>query len=437
MRKILPTLTAVVLSTIISYPIHAQCNYTTGGNGISKFAGTPITIDGVMADWTPFFNDADNNSYDNTNGTDLNAPISDAGRDLTRLVITSDLNNLYLYIQRAGSSSNKIDVIMYLDINNNDMMEWGEPVFQFDWSGSNGVVAASVHNYIPAAILLDNSITQNLDGSSLLGTLQHRKYLGHFGQGTADGNSMEAKIPFAEITQLNILGNTTYQLFSGQNFKFHMSTINGNISSIPNINSINDDFGGCVIAPVGGSLPVSLLNFQATMKERNALLNWKTTNHYNFSHFVIEKSTDARNFKQAAIVFAPENSSSENNYNYKDNLLNIPDKAIYYRLQMVDADGSSSYSETRMVRLTDENILQISTFPNPTTNELHVMIPDIWQNKMVTYEIYNATGVLMFRYQNKQAGQVQQLKVQHLNRGNYVIKASNGLNSIISKFIKY
>lgn len=185
------------------------------------------------------------------------------------------------------------------------------------------------------------------------------------------------------------------------------------------------------------TLPVSLLRFQANLKEKNALLNWSTTNHYNFSHFVVEKSVDARSFKEAAIVFAPETTSSENNFNYKDNLQNCTDKTIYYRLKMVDVDGKSSYSETRMLRLTEEQKVQISTFPNPATNEVRVMIPNNWQEKMVTYEIYNSTGVLVQRYQNKQAAQVQQLNVRQLKTGNYILKVNNGINTSTSKFIKY
>lgn len=184
------------------------------------------------------------------------------------------------------------------------------------------------------------------------------------------------------------------------------------------------------------TLPVSLLSFQANLKEKDALLSWTTTNHYNFSHFVIEKSVDAGSFKEAAIVFAPETTSSENNFNYKDNLQNSTDKAIYYRLKMVDVDGKSSYSETRMVRLTEENKVQISTFPNPATNEVRVMIPNSWQEKMVTYEIYTSTGILVQRYQNIKAAQVQQLNVQQLNTGNYILKVNNGTNSSTSKFIK-
>lgn len=422
---------------LINTPVSAQCNYTTGSNGTSAFLISPITINGSMTDWSFYLNDPDNNSYDNTNGTDLDAPISDAGRDLTRMAFTSDLSNLYIYIERAGSTNNSVDIIYYVDINNNDLMNLNEPVLHFNWSGANGNVTVSVANYIPAADALSNTISQNLDGGSLWGTLTPRTNLGQLGKGSADGRSMEVMIPLSNLTQLDLSGNVINQLQPGQDFKFHLSTINGNISSIPNLNSINDNFGGCLNAPVATStLPVSLLSFQANLKEKDALLSWTTTNHYNFSHFVIEKSVDARNYKEAAIVFAPETTSSENNYKYKDNLQNSTDKAIYYRLKMVDVDGKSSYSQTRMLRLTEEHKVQISTFPNPATSEVRVMIPNSWQEKMVTYEIYNSTGTMVQRYQNKQAAQIQQLNVQQLSTGSYILKVNNGTNTSVSTFIK-
>ncbi len=393
-----------------------------------------------MTDWNFYLNDPDNISFDNTNGTDMDAPISDAGRDLTRMAFTSDLNNLYIYIERAGSTNNSVDIIYYVDINNNDLMDLNEPVLHFNWGGSNGNVSVSVANYIPVATVLSNTISQNLDGGTLWGTVTPRTSLGQLGNGSADGKSMEVRIPFSSLTQTNLLGNVINQLQPGQNFKFHLSTINGNISSIPNVNSINDNFGGCLSAPMATStLPVSLLSFQATLRDKNATLGWTTTNHFNFSHFIIEKSTDARSFTEAAVLFADAaTSNAETNYKYKDNLQSCTAKIVYYRLKMVDVDGSFTYSETRMVRLTSEEAkVLISTFPNPATNEVRVMIPTEWQEKAVTYEIFNSTGILMQRYQNKRAAQVQQMNVQQLNSGNYLLKVSTGANSSTSKFIKY
>jgi hypothetical protein len=189
--------------------------------------------------------------------------------------------------------------------------------------------------------------------------------------------------------------------------------------------------------PLSPSQPVSLLAFQVNLKEKNAVLSWTTTNHYKFSHFIIEKSNDAKNYTEATILFADETNSVENSFKYKDNLLNNTEKTTYYRLKLVDINGKASYSETRMVRLSEENKVQISTFPNPAINEVRVMIPTDWQEKLVTYEIYSNAGVLIQRYQNKQAAQVQHLNVQQLNSGNYLLKVNNGTTSTISNFVKY
>lgn len=184
-------------------------------------------------------------------------------------------------------------------------------------------------------------------------------------------------------------------------------------------------------------LPVSLISFQANLKDKTASLNWISSNHYNFSHYVVEKSTDGRTFEQAAVLFVDANySNASNGYTYKDNLQNSSSKVVYYRLKMVDTDEKYAYSEVRMVRLATENKVQISTFPNPVVNELRVMVPAEWQEKAVTYEIYNSTGVMVSRVQNSKASQIQQLNVQQLNSGNYIVKVSNGSAVSTSKIVK-
>ena len=89
-----------------------------------------------------------------------------------------------------------------------------------------------------------------------------------------DGKAIEIKLPFAKITQLNILNQVINQLTFGQDFKFHVSTINGGVGSVPGLNSINDNFGGCLRAPVA-VLPVHLISFQGNMNKNNKVtLNW-------------------------------------------------------------------------------------------------------------------------------------------------------------------
>lgn len=187
------------------------------------------------------------------------------------------------------------------------------------------------------------------------------------------------------------------------------------------------------------TLPVTLTSFQANLKDKSASLVWTTANQVNFSHFVIEKSTDGKNFQEAAVLFAEEQTTTATtDYKYKDNLQNSSSKTVFYRLKMVDVNEKYSYSETRMVRLatTELNNVQISTFPNPVTSEVRIMVPADWQEKAVTYEIYNSTGVLVQRVQNQKAAQVQQINMQKLNGGNYIVKVSNGSVTSTSKIIK-
>ncbi len=187
------------------------------------------------------------------------------------------------------------------------------------------------------------------------------------------------------------------------------------------------------------TLPLTLLNFDAILKEDiKALLNWTTTDHKEFSHFVLQRSTDGRNFKDVMTLFTePVETSAVNQYSYTDNIYGIGSGVIYYRLQMVDVDTKYQYSPIRMVRLNTNNNIQIQTFPNPVTSELRVTIPSGWQEKNLSYEIYNNNGMLVSRTQVARAAQVQQLNVQSLGSGNYIIRVTNGQVMSSSKFVKY
>ncbi len=186
-------------------------------------------------------------------------------------------------------------------------------------------------------------------------------------------------------------------------------------------------------------LPVTLTSFQALLKNNNSELVWSTTSHTNFSHFVIEKSTNGKDFSDAGVMFADANSDASYtfNYSYKDNLQNNTSSVVYYRLKMVDIDGKYSYSEIRMIRLSaNDTKIKLSTFPNPVTNEVRVMIPAEWQEKQVVYEVYNSNGLLVKRVNNTKAAQIQQINVQDLNGGTYIVKVSNGAETSSSKIIK-
>jgi hypothetical protein len=85
-------------------------------------------------------------------------------------------------------------------------------------------------------------------------------------------------------------------------------------------------------------------------------LKWATTSEKNVSHFVIEKSTDGKNYSQVGIVFAYGNTSETMNYPFIDKNINAGQAGtIYYRLRSVDNDGKNKLSEVATITIATKN----------------------------------------------------------------------------------
>lgn len=185
-------------------------------------------------------------------------------------------------------------------------------------------------------------------------------------------------------------------------------------------------------------LPVKLMNFQAMLIDNKATLNWKTASEVNFSYFTVEKSFDGVNFNEAGVVFAAGNSNAETSYTLNDNLANTSSSVVYYRLRMTDNDGSTSYSDIRMLRLSKEgeSILTLQTYPNPAVTDVKVTIPEAWQNKKTIYEIINLNGQVVNRAEKTNAGQTEILNVAKLAPGLYFVKATCEGQTAKQKIVK-
>lgn len=151
----------------------------------------------------------------------------------------------------------------------------------------------------------------------------------------------------------------------------HVTTIGSN--AIPVLSRTNmagfSDFavaGGFPLNP----LPVTLLSFTAQRDVNVNLIKWSTSQEINSHHFVLERSSDGRNYTAITQVPAAGNSNDTRYYSFTDNNPGIG--INYYRLQMVDIDNSSKYSAIRIVR--NEGIADVAVYPNPVKDVLQVSI---------------------------------------------------------------
>ena len=323
-------------------------------------------------------------------------------------------------------------------------MDSREPVYHINWTGSNGNVSVDVLDYTPTLLsILLNTLSLNLDGSMLLGSLQNRGNSGPgspSGKGSADGRKIEVKIPFTQISRQNSSGNVIDQLAFGENFKFHVSTINGNISSIPGLNSINDNFGGCLTAPstiLSPTLPIKLSEFSARYEKSNVLLNWESSLETDFSHFVIESSTDGIVFSSVAVVFGSATNGAGAMYSYKDRSVAGRQGIVYYRLKMVDIDGKEYYSAVRVIMLGEaKSPISITSYPNPVSNDLRISIPLNWQGKKTVYEILNVSGQVARKIETGSSSQTETINVSNMAPGFYIVRVTCDGQTAQQKIVK-
>ena len=164
-------------------------------------------------------------------------------------------------------------------------------------------------------------------------------------------------------------------------------------------------------------LPLELLRFDATKKENDVLLNWKTTNEQNTSHFNIQRSTDGAHFSNIGKVMS-NNKTTLNDYRYEDK--NLPFGTLYYRLEQVDVDGKTTFSPIRSVEKSDKFYYNLS--PNPTQDVLTINGNADYDLDM-TIEIYNEIGSCVYKQDaavNRGTFE-QKIDMAHFAEGAYIV----------------
>ena len=113
-------------------------------------------------------------------------------------------------------------------------------------------------------------------------------------------------------------------------------------------------------------LPLQLLSFSANAKNNYAVLDWNTTQEVNVTSYIVERSADAAIFSAVKNINAVNGYNTTNKYQFTDS---TPVGLVtYYRLKMINDDGTFTYSPIKSVSFASTNKSAISVYPNPTTD---------------------------------------------------------------------
>jgi hypothetical protein len=98
-----------------------------------------------------------------------------------------------------------------------------------------------------------------------------------------------------------------------------------------------------------GPLPVELISFSARLEQAQVNLQWATASEMNAASFVVERSSDGKNFSTVATVAAAGTSAVRHDYPATD--YGMRNGLNYYRLKQVDLDGTFSYTQVVPVQV--------------------------------------------------------------------------------------
>jgi hypothetical protein len=129
------------------------------------------------------------------------------------------------------------------------------------------------------------------------------------------------------------------------------------------------DLSYWTLADITNPLPLVLISFSAICADNYALIQWKTGVESQLNDFIVQRSPDGQNWSTLGSVDAL-NAADGASYSFKDV---TPQEDCFYRLEIVNQDGSVSYSPVFHGGCSDI-ALPFLVYPNPAVSQTVVQV---------------------------------------------------------------
>lgn len=178
-----------------------------------------------------------------------------------------------------------------------------------------------------------------------------------------------------------------------------------------------------------GILPIELVRFEGLAQSDGNSLSWTTASEQNSAYFLVERSADQVAFQAIGSVAAAGSSSALIDYDFLD--ASAPNGLSYYRLRMVDRNGSEEFSPTIAVVRDGEKMI---IYPVPVDDVLHWSMADATATRVVIRDALGRTMLEASAYNN----QVHGAAVQRLATGTYTLMLLDETGNVVARarFVK-
>jgi PKD repeat protein len=165
-------------------------------------------------------------------------------------------------------------------------------------------------------------------------------------------------------------------------------------------------------------LPVNLVYFKAFRQQNLTRLEWETGREVNSDRFEVECSSDLRSWVNVGTIRSDGTSNQSFKYMLEDTGLHSG--TIYYRLRMIDKDGSFAYSRIVSITYTRTGLM---LFPNPALDRIIIKGVDgmsISFSDIEEISIASLAGVVVLK--KRAPFNYDGIDVRNLENGTYFLR---------------
>jgi hypothetical protein len=176
-------------------------------------------------------------------------------------------------------------------------------------------------------------------------------------------------------------------------------------------------------------VPVILKQFTAQKNNlQQVWCSWQSVQESNSSHYILQRSITTTGFSNITTIAS---KGKPHSYVYTDTLskaLLQSTQTVFYRLAMIDKDGSLQYSNIAAVNLTQQQHLQV--YPNPAKDNVTVIFPNA-NESLQPVQLYSLQGVLVLQTHLNAQTQILNIPVKALPKGTYLLKVKGYATAVV------
>lgn len=243
---------------------------------------------------------------------------------------------------------------------------------------------------------------------------------------------------FTSLSTQTVFSKTTALLLPFLDYYLKDNCIRGDVF----VNTYNTMTGitkrrSCLPFPTCGVVPVKLIGFSGKTNDQINNLYWTTTSEENFSHFEVERSNDGSTYNSFARLNSKGSFGRGATYSLNDA---YPFAGYsFYRLKMIDKDGSFSYSDIVRLETSRKSVALTMLYPNPVKDQLNIQIQSD-KTQSLSVSLTDMSGkLIMSNTLNVSTGlNNRMLNLNQLASGIYLLQYKNaeGFNTETFKIVK-